>query len=332
MLYVINDNTYPPKNFGIEEYLMKNTDEEVFMFWRNVPVVIIGKNQDVYAEVNLDNARENDIGIYRRKSGGGAVYHDLNNLQYSYISSNIGLKGKDSFELFAKPVVDALRNLGLNAEFTGRNDILIDGAKVSGNAQYRYKKRIIHHGTLLFDTDKETIAKVLYSRPIKFQNKSVKSVSSRVGSIKEKINMDLKEFIQYLQEYVIEYYEIANENILTLEDLDMVKIEEYAKPFEQDSWNLGEDYEKDHASFSVKYPYGLVEYKLRSKNNKIDSLYIQGDYFENKDVEILYEALLGKELDRDILEYSLSSYEISDYINGMDRKTLIDDLMKMKEA
>lgn len=331
MLYVINNNTYPPKNFGIEEYLMKDVDDEIFMLWRNVPTVIIGKNQDVYAEVNIDYARENDIGIHRRKSGGGAVYHDLNNLQYSYISSNIDTKGVESFKLFAKPVVDALKNLGLNAEFTGRNDILIDGAKISGNAQYRSKNRIIHHGTLLFKSDKETIGNVLYSRPIKFQNKSVKSVTSRVGSISAEVDMSPKEFMDYLQDYVIEYYNIPEENILTLDNLPMDIIDEYTEPFTHDSWNLGEDYDKDHVSFSVKYPYGLVEYKLRTKENKIDSLYIQGDYFENKDVEILAEALIGTPLEEEALEKALSSYEISDYINGMDKETLISDLMSIKE-
>lgn len=330
MIYVINDNTYPPKNFGIETYLMRDTDEEVFMFWRNAPTVIIGKNQDVYAEVDIDYAKENDIGIYRRKSGGGAVYHDLNNLQYSYISSNIDAKGVESFKLFAKPVVDALKNLGLSAEFTGRNDILIDGAKVSGNAQHRHKSRIVHHGTILFDTDKETLSKVLYSRPIKFQNKAVKSVESRVGSVKDQVDMSLEDFMKYLQDYVIDYYKVDDKDILSLDDLPESKIEEYTKPFTQDSWNLGKDFAKDHVSFSVKYPYGLVEYKLRIRDNTIDSLYIQGDYFENKDVEILAHALIGRTLERDSLEEALSSYEISDYINGMDKETLINDLLKIK--
>ncbi len=331
MIYVINENTYPPNNFGIEEYFMRETDEEVFMLWRDIPAVIIGKNQDVYAEVNLDYAKDNNIEVFRRKSGGGAVYHDLNNLQYTYISSNVDVKGKESFELFAKPIVDALKNLGLDAEFTGRNDILLEGGKISGNAQYRYKNRIIHHGTLLFETDKDTISNVLYSRPIKFQNKSVKSVSSRVGSIKEKVDMNLEEFTKYLQDYVINYYDIKN--VLTLEDIPWQKVEEYAEPFTHDSWNLGKDYTNDHVSFSVKYPYGLVEYKLRTKEGKIDSLYIQGDYFENKDVEILAAALIGKELDREVLEKALDDYQISDYVNGMDKETLINDLLKInKEA
>lgn len=331
MLYVINENTYPPKNFGVEEYFMRDTDDEVFILWRNVPAVIIGKNQDVYAEVNLDYAKENNIGIYRRKSGGGAVYHDLNNLQYTYISSNTDVRGKESFELFAKPVVDALKNLGLDAEFTGRNDILLEGDKISGNAQYRYKKRIIHHGTLLFNTDKDAIANVLYSRPIKFQNKAVKSVSSRVGTINTKVDMDLEEFTQYLQDYIIEYYGIEEANVIKHEDIPWDIVEEYAKPFEEDTWNLGENYSPDHVSFSVKYPYGLVEYKLKAQDKVIDSLYIQGDYFEDKDVEILAGALIGTALEREALEKALESYEISEYINGMDKETLIEDLIKMNQ-
>lgn len=331
MLYVINDNTYPPRNFAIEEYLMKDTDEEVFMLWRNEHTVIIGKNQDAYAEVNMDYLKENNIGLHRRKSGGGAVYHDLNNLQYSYISSKIDAKGTESFKLFARPVVDALKSLGLNAEFTGRNDILIDGEKVSGNAQYRNKGRIVHHGTLLFKTDKDAIKGSLYSRPIKFQNKSVKSVESRVGSIDQKVDMNPEEFMDYLKDYVIDYYDISEDNILNIKDLPQEVLDEYTKPFEADEWNLGRDLSKDHASFSVKYPYGLVEYKLRAKGGIIDSLYIQGDYFESEDVEKLAQVLIGKKLDKKVLEEALDSVEVTDYINGMDKKTLIDDLLKLKE-
>lgn len=332
MIYVINNNNYPPRNFGIEQYFMKDTDEEVFMFWRNEPTVIIGKNQDVYAEVNIDYARENDIGIHRRPSGGGAVYHDMNNLQYSYISSNIDAQGVESFKLFAQPVVDALKNLGLDAEFTGRNDILLEGDKISGNAQYRSKDRIIHHGTLLFDSDKETISNVLHSRPIKFQNKKVKSVESRVGSISDKIDMGLEDFMDYLQEYVIDYYDI--ETVIDVQEMPkeaLKTIEDYTEPFTKDSWNLGKDHDKDHASFSVKYPYGLVDYKLRTKDGKIDSLYIQGDYFENEDVEVLANALIGRPLEREKLEEALSSYKVSDYINGMDKESLIEDLLKIEK-
>ncbi len=143
--------------------------------------------------------------------------------------------------------------------------------------------------------------------------------------------MNLEEFTKYLQDYVINYYDIKN--VLTLEDIPWQKVEEYAEPFTHDSWNLGKDYTNDQVSFSVKYPYGLVEYKLRTKEGKIDSLYIQGDYFENKDVEILAAALIGKELDREVLEKALDDYQISDYVNGMDKETLINDLLKInKEA
>lgn len=152
-----------------------------------------------------------------------------------------------------------------------------------------------------------------------------------MGSIDDKVDMNPEEFMDYLKDYVIDYYDISKDNILNIKDLPQEVLDEYTKPFEADEWNLGRDLSKDHASFSVKYPYGLVEYKLRAKDGIIDSLYIQGDYFESKDVEKLARVLIGKELDKKILEEALDSVEVTDYINGMDKETLIDDLLKLKE-
>lgn len=330
MIYLINRNTDPALNHGIEEYFMKETDEDVFSLWQNYNTILVGKNQDIFAEINMDYAKDKGLTIVRRRSGGGTIYCDLGNMQYSFITKDDkNISGIESFQEFAKPVVEALRNLGLNAEFTGRNDILLEGKKISGNAQYRNKGRIVHHGTLLYQTDTEMLKGALYSRPIKFKNKAVKSVFARVGEIKDFVDMDIKDFMDYVSSYIIDYYKI--DKVLDYEDLDdevKDKIEEYAKPFRDKEWNIGKDHNQNHASFSVKYPYGLVEYKLRAKDGKIESLYILGDYFEDEAVEKLAQGLIGVEVERDALEKALDAYEISDYIKGMDKETLIEDLLK----
>lgn len=333
MIYLINRNTDPAINHGIEEYFMKETEEDVFTLWRNDRTILIGKNQDVFAEVNMDYAKEKDIKIVRRLSGGGTIYCDLGNMQYSFITKNdTGVSGRESFIVFAKPIVQALRDLGLDAEFTGRNDILLEENKISGNAQYRHKDRIVHHGTLLYSNDIETLANALYSRPIKFQNKNVKSVTSRVGQIKDHVDMDIEDFMAYVTEKIIDFYGI--ESVVDYEDLSdeiKAKIDDYAQRFREEEWNIASNLGASHHSFSVKYPYGLVEYKLRIKDNLIDSLYIQGDYFEENDVKILANALMGTRLDRQELEAALDSYDISEYIIGMDQETLVNDLLSMKE-
>lgn len=332
MIYLINDNTDPAINFGIEEYFMKDTDHDLYSLWQNTPSVLLGKNQDAYAELDIDYARKNNVDIVRRKSGGGTIYCDLGNMQYSFVTQDDrNVTGRESFKVFARPIVEALKNLGLDAEFTGRNDILLGGDKVSGNAQYRYKGRTVHHGTLLYATDKDSISKLLYSRPIKFQNKSVKSVSSRVGQIKDQIDMDIGDFMDYISSYVVDYYKI--EDVISLEDLGKEardKISLYSKQFRDDGWNIGQDYSKNHHSFSIKYAYGLVEYKLRLKDGIIDSLYILGDYFEDEDVEELANRLIGTEFNKEDLGKALEACNVSNYIKGMDNDTLVTDLISIK--
>lgn len=333
MIYLINNNTDPAINHGIEEYFLRDTNEDVYSLWRNRPVILLGKNQDAYAELNMENAEAEGVGIVRRLSGGGTIYCDLGNMQYTFITKDDKkLSNRESFIVFAKPVVEALQKLGLDAEFTGRNDILLEGNKISGNAQYKCKDRIVHHGTLLYSSDKEMLSKVLYSRPIKFQNKAVKSVTSRVGEIKDYVDMDIEEFMDYITSYIIDYYNIKD--IIHLDDLSQEakdRIKTYSEKFRDDEWNIGSNHSADHHSFSIKYPYGLVEYKIRVKDGKIDSLYIQGDYFENNDIEVLADALIGSEYSTEGLEKALEGLNVNDYIKGMDESTLVNDLISIQE-
>lgn len=332
MIYLINKNVDPAINHGIEEYFMKETNEDVFSLWQNDRTVLLGKNQDAYAEMDIDYAKANDLKVVRRLSGGGTIYCDLGNMQYSFITNDDRkVLGTDSFAKFAEPIVEALRSLDMDAEFTGRNDIVLEGCKISGNAQYRYKDRIIHHGTLLYSSDKETLSNVLYSRPIKFQNKAVKSVSARVGEIKVFVDMDIESFMDYIIQAIIDHYGI--EKVVNYDDLsDEVKarIDYYAERFRDEEWNLGKNLDETHHSFSIKHSYGLVEYKLRCKEGIIDSLYILGDYFEDEDVEILAKALIGTKLDEASLEARLKDFDISSYVKGMDQETLIKDLISIE--
>jgi lipoate-protein ligase A len=165
VLYIVNNSNDPYFNLALEEYLHKELDlgQDYFLLWQNRPAVIVGRNQNTWDEVNLDFVREHHVAVVRRLTGGGAVYHDLGNLNFTFILRNQRGRSYD-FARFLLPVVGALAGLGLNARIDGRNDISIDGRKISGNSQYRYRDRILHHGTLMFSVDLDLLERVLASQ------------------------------------------------------------------------------------------------------------------------------------------------------------------------
>lgn len=327
MIYVKNTNTDPALNHGLEEYFMKETDEDVFMIWRNEPSVLLGKNQYTFAEINVPEARKRGIQIVRRKSGGGTVYGDLENCQYTFISRQEKGQGlKESFEIFAEPVVEGLRSLGLDASFTGRNDILIEGKKISGNAQYRFKDRVVHHGTLLFDSDFDSMNAVLNSRKIKLKSKGVKSIASRVCMIKDYLpEMKIEDFISYLADYIVDYYQI--DKVLDLDPDLIAKTEVHAKEFRDEARNMGKDY-SSYKEYSVKYDFGLLEYKMMVDKGKIGDLQILGDYFEQGDVDELEGKLIGSEIEEQALKKVLQENPGDSYIENISNEILIGDLLK----
>lgn len=328
MIYIDNDNVEAAVNLGVEEYLVKDTDFQVYTLWRDEPSVIIGKNQDAYAEVDLAECRKRGIKVVRRPSGGGAVYHDLGNFQYTLIT-----KAEDehenvheSFKIFAEPLVEALKELGLNAEFTGRNDITIDGKKVSGNAQYRHRYKICHHGTLLFDVDTEALQASLKTRPIKMRNKGVKSVVSRVGRIKDYVpDMDVVEFMDYLKKYVIDYYKIKE--VFSLDEETMENSRAYIEKYRLDEWNLGRLYE-NYQTYSEKYDFGLVDYKILVKDGYIKDFRMLGDYFEKKDIRDFTENFQGVKFDKDSLTKAVKDNQLQEYIEAMSEEDLVKDMLE----
>ena len=190
MLCIYNKNTNPYFNLACEEYILKEFNEECFMLWRNSPCIVVGKNQNTLSEINKDYVDKNNITIVRRLSGGGAVFHDLGNINFTFISNQ--KETFNDFKRFTVPIIDALKQLNVNAEFSGRNDLTIDGKKFSGNAQYCYKNRVLHHGTLLFSANVKDISQSLNVKEKKFEGKAVKSVKSRVTNISSHLKSPMK--------------------------------------------------------------------------------------------------------------------------------------------
>ncbi len=332
MIYVINNNNSCFFNHAAEEYLMNEFDDEVFMLWINEPSILIGKNQNTLSEININYVREKDIKVVRRLSGGGSVYNDLGNINYSFITKRhkSSLKMEDGFKKFALPVINALESLGVDAIFTGRNDILIDGKKFSGNAQYFQKEKLLHHGTLLFDCDMTKLSLALKSKPMKFKGKSVKSVEGRVTNILPNLKepMRLEEFKDYLKNYIIKDHKIDKIYEFTEKDIEEInKIVE--KRFKRWEWNYARSpvYRYENA---IKHSGGLVEYNLNVEEGIIKAISIYGDFFGEKNIKDIEEKLLGSKHSLEDIKERLKGLNFEDYMKDISRNEFIEGLIDVK--
>jgi lipoate---protein ligase len=325
MLYIQNDFTNSYFNQAVEEYFMKNTSEECFMLWRNEPCVFIGKNQNAIAEINIDFVKENNVRVNRRYSGGGAVFHDLGNINFTFLTNKVENEGID-FRKFTLPIINALRELGINAEFSGRNDITIEGKKFSGNAQYYWKDRVLHHGTLLFSGNLTNLSAALNPKPIKFEDKSVKSVASRVTNISEHLpaHMTVLEFRDFLQSHFMKIngiekaYEMSGDEIKAIQKL----VDEKYTTWE---WIFGNSpkYSFDNTK---RFAGGTVEINMEVDKGVIKAIRIYGDFFGERDVKELEEALTGVKHSEEEIRKTLANYDIGKYIANVTLEDILSGL------
>lgn len=304
---IINTSTNPFYNLALEEFLLMNYLEGVIvMLWQNEPVVVVGQTQNTMEEINQQYVKEHGIKVVRRTTGGGAVYHDLGNLNYSIITDyrkgeNFGLKN------YAEPIVKALRKLGAEACFSGRNDIMIEGKKVSGTAQRVWKQRLLHHGCLLFDSDLSVVSECLKVRPEKFESKAVKSVRSRVDNIKNYLKEDLtlKQFEEYLSSQLLEEeYEMLEFSKQELLEVEKLKREKY----EMWEWTYGRSIKCTVHNYK-RYAGGTVEVYMNIQNGRIKECVMYGDFMALRPASEVAEKLIGcRYLYEDILEVLSSIY------------------------
>lgn len=301
-------------------------DRSYFMLWQNKSAVIIGKYQNSSAEINAAYVRERQIQVVRRLSGGGAVYHDLGNLNYSLIT-DADASGRIDLGLFCQPVVRALRSLGVPAELNGRNDMTVDGKKFSGNSQYLSRGRVLHHGTILFDSDLETVGRVLRADAEKLQSKGVSSVRSRVTNLRPYLNerMSMEEFRTLLLRQILEETP-GEEYLFTVEDLraiEEIKNDRYGTW----EWNYG----RSPAGSLVKKRRvagcGTVSVFLAEEKGRICSLRFTGDFFSTLGPEALADRLLGLRLNEEELSAALAGLDPGLYLHGMTREALIQLLL-----
>lgn len=302
MLYINDPCTDPHWNLAAEEYLLKNFSQPVFRLWRNDSSIIIGHYQNAYAEIDINFVKQNGIKVVRRLTGGGAVFHDLGNLNFTFIEErNPNEDTSVMFRRFTSPIIEALQNIGVNAYLEGRNDLLIDGRKFSGNAVCIHKNRTLQHGTLLFDASMHNLGEALKSRPEKFIGKAVQSNRSRVTNIKEHLPdifpagmkkiTDIQSFWNYLEQYICSRYPGITPYSFTEEDLK--EIEKLRKEkYSLESWNFGTS---PTYSFSktAKFTGGIVELYMSVEKGKIENLKILGDYFFTLPTEEFCNRMTG---------------------------------------
>lgn len=322
MKVIVHKHTRPSFNLAVEEYLLKQTNDEVFMLWRNDRSVIVGRNQNTHAEINEEFIKQNNIPVIRRQTGGGAVFHDLGNLNYTFIT-----RSKDRFNdyaYFSEVVLKTLETIGINAELSGRNDMLIDGKKFSGNAQCAFGNAVMHHGTLMFGADVSSLSDALKVNPLKIKSKGIASVRSRVTNISDHLTqpMSIEQFTNKLKMTVLSTFPDAKEYELTAEDIVAIKKLEKEK-YATYEWNFG--FKQEYTvKKEARLEGGTVSVCLQINDNKIETVKIYGDYFGIKDIAEIEDALYGTEYTPTAVKARLKGFTINDYMCNVTQQELCE--------
>lgn len=326
-MYFIDNKgiTDPSINLAIEEYALKTMDvdkDSFFLFYINEPSIIIGKNQNTIEEINTDYVESNGIHVVRRLSGGGAVYHDLGNLNFSFITKDDGDSFRN-FKKFTQPIVDALKTMGVDAELSGRNDILAEGRKISGNAQFSTKGRMFSHGTLMFDTEIEAVVSALKVRKDKIESKGIKSIRSRVANIMEFLEdpITIDEFRLTLLHSIFG----GEEEVKTIEltEQDWTNIHALSKErYANWEWNYGKS-PAFNMSHSERFPVGGIDVRLQVKNGLIENAQIYGDFFGVGDVSDIENSLTGITYEKRTIEQAIEGFDIPTYLGGITKEQFL---------
>ncbi|TWT00063.1 lipoate--protein ligase [Planomicrobium sp. CPCC 101079] len=326
MYFVDNKGITDPRiNLAIEEYLLNTMDVEkdsFLLFYINEPSIIIGKNQNTAEEINTDYVDSNGIHVVRRLSGGGAVYHDLGNLNYSFITTDDGNSFRN-FRKFTEPVVKALQKLGVNAELSGRNDLMVEGRKISGNAQFSTRGRMFSHGTLMFDTEIEAVVSALNVSKEKIESKGIKSIRSRVANISEflKEPMTVTEFRSAILHSLFEGEENVKYWELTEEDWDNIRALS-KKRYGNWDWNYGKS-PKFNVKHSHRFPVGGIDVRLQVEGGLVKEVNIYGDFFGVGDVAEIENAITGVKYERASLDEAISGFDIPTYLGGITKEEFL---------
>ncbi|QJC53353.1 lipoate--protein ligase [Paenibacillus albicereus] len=319
MLFVSNRDMHDPSlNLALEEYILRHlpADNDYLLFYINEPSIIIGKNQNTLEEINEEYVKEQGLHVVRRLSGGGAVYHDHGNLNYSFITKDDGESFRN-YRKFTAPVIDALRSMGVEAELSGRNDIQVGERKISGNAQFATRGRMYTHGTLLFQSDISHVASALKVNPEKFKSKSTKSVRSRVANISEFLQEPMT-VEQFRSRLLTALYEGRTVEAYELTDADWEGVRKLAdERYRNWDWNYGRS-----PAFNMRQvkrlSAGTYDVRLNVAAGRIEQASIYGDFFGTAEVAELEELLAGIRYEPEAVREALEGVELTPYLGPVE--------------
>ena len=323
MIWLRNDKSHDPcYNLAFEEFAFRNIgiDEPVVIIWQNEPTIVVGRWQNTIEEIDREYVEKNGIHVVRRITGGGAVYHDLGNVNYTYISPKSNNEFK--FADFVKPVIKALGKMGIEAELSGRNDITINGAKVSGNAEHSSQNKLLHHGCILYSADLSVVANCLRVKPDKFQSKAIKSVRSRVANISDFLDdpPSIEEFkkliLDTLTEGGAEEYALSAEELQSIRELADTKYRTW-------EWTYGQS-PKCNTVKRKRFDMGSVELKMQIENGIIAECSVFGDFFTNGNPERIAKAITGVRLEKADIMAALEKVNVPMHIPGVSAEDIAE--------
>lgn len=301
MIYIKNTSNNPAHNLALEEYLVKHegrfAHEDIALLWQNAPTVVIGRNQNAHREINRTYLDEHNISVVRRLSGGGAVYHDEGNINFTVIKRDAH-RLKNNFSFFTEPLVEALAEFGVEATFSGRNDVLVEGAKFSGNAQYSYGDTLLHHGTILFDSDLSVLGSVLTPKPRMedYTTRGVRSHQSRVTNLREHLDIEKDAFMDALAQKLSQQdadtfapVELTSEENAHVQNLAESKYATVA-------WTWGSSPQYNRVA-QARFNAGNVMACVAETDGVVERFDLYGDFFEGAPVEELTQQFTGIKLE-----------------------------------
>jgi lipoate-protein ligase A len=321
---IVNNNTVPSFNLAAEEYLLKSTAEEFFMLWQNEPTVVVGCHQHTAAEVNLVEAQRRGIHVVRRITGGGAVYHDLGNVNFTLVkNSDSSTQGVSIYEELARPVLATLTELKVAACLGGRNDILVGDHKIAGCAVHSYRGRILLHGALLFCTDLNVLSSILTPHCSKFEGKAVQSVAKRVANVQDLLDkkISVTEFMQKLEHNIELSCSGAKRTFTPSELAQITKLDR--EKFSQHDWIFGKITPQAYSKTS-RTSAGNVEVRIIFDGGKIGQVQLLGDFFAQQPIAELEQHLQGCAHTPLDMQNRLRTIDLQRYMTGVQEQELLE--------